>query len=74
MEGQIKCFSEKVKFKEFIITKTLLYEMLKVPGRGHATGNHTLMFLSFTFSLPSPLKIYKQNLKKHYNEILLHIY
>ena len=29
MEGQIKCFSVKVKFKEFIITKPLLYEMLK---------------------------------------------
>ena len=29
MKGQIKCFSEKVKFKEFIITKPLLYEMLK---------------------------------------------
>ena len=29
MEGQIKCFSDKVKFKEFIITKSLLYEMLK---------------------------------------------
>ena len=29
MEGQIKCFSSKVKLKEFIITKTLLYEMLK---------------------------------------------
>ena len=29
MEGQIKCFSDKVKFKEFIITKPLLYEMLK---------------------------------------------
>ena len=29
MEGQIRCLSEKVKFKEFIITKTLLYEMLK---------------------------------------------
>ena len=29
MEGQIKCFSDKVKFKEFIITKHLLYEMLK---------------------------------------------
>ena len=29
MEGQIKCFSDKVKFKEFIITKLLLYEMLK---------------------------------------------
>ena len=29
MEGQIKCFSDKVKFKEFIITKPLLCEMLK---------------------------------------------
>ena len=29
MEGQIKCFSDKVKSKEFIITKPLLYEMLK---------------------------------------------
>ena len=27
MEGQIKCFSDKVKFKEFLITKPLLYEM-----------------------------------------------
>ena len=27
MEGQIKCFPDKVKFKEFIITKPLLYEM-----------------------------------------------
>ena len=29
MEGQIKCFPEKVKLKEFIITKPLFYEMLK---------------------------------------------
>ena len=29
MEGQIKCFPNKVKLKEFIITKLLLYEMLK---------------------------------------------
>ena len=29
MEGQIKCFLEKVKLKEFIITKPVLYEMLK---------------------------------------------
>ena len=29
MEGQIKCFSNKVKLKESIITKPLLYEMLK---------------------------------------------
>ena len=29
MQGQIKCFSDKVKLKEFIITKPLLCEMLK---------------------------------------------
>ena len=29
MKGQIKCFSDKVKFKEFIITKPLFYEMLR---------------------------------------------
>ena len=29
MEGQIKCFPEKVKLKEFIITKPLLHEMLE---------------------------------------------
>ena len=29
MEGQIKCFPGKVNLKEFIITKPLLYEMLK---------------------------------------------
>ena len=29
VKGQIKCFSDKVKFKEFIITNPLLYEVLK---------------------------------------------
>ena len=29
MEGQMKCFPDKVKLKEFIITKPLLYKMLK---------------------------------------------
>ena len=29
MEGQIKCFPHKVKLKEFITTKPLLYEMLR---------------------------------------------
>ena len=28
MEGQIKCFPDKIKLKEFILTKLLLYEML----------------------------------------------
>ena len=29
MEGQIKCLPDKVKLKEFITTKPLLYEILK---------------------------------------------
>ena len=29
MEGKIKCFPDKVKLKEFIITKPSLYETLK---------------------------------------------
>ena len=29
MGEQIKCLSDKVKLKEFIITKPLLYQMLK---------------------------------------------
>ena len=29
MEGKIKSFSDKVKLNKFIITKPLLYEMLK---------------------------------------------
>ena len=29
MEGQIKCLPDKVKLKEFTITKPLLYEMLE---------------------------------------------
>ena len=29
MEGQIKCFPDKVKLKEYIIIKLLVHEMLK---------------------------------------------
>ena len=29
MEGQIKCFPDKVRLKELIITQPLLYAMLK---------------------------------------------
>ena len=27
----------------------------QIPSRGHARGNHTLIFLSLSFSFPSPL-------------------
>ena len=38
----------------------------QVPGEGYTRGNHTLMFLSHSFSLPSPLSKNKQirSLKK----------
>ena len=29
MEGRVKCFPDKVKLKEFVITKPSLHEMLK---------------------------------------------
>ena len=29
VQGQMKCFPDKIKLKEFIITKPLLYDMLK---------------------------------------------
>ena len=40
----------------------------QVPSWGHVKGNHTLMFLSLSFSLPFPLskqinKIFKKNMK-----------
>ena len=38
MEGQIKCFSDKIKLKEFIITKPLSYEMLSSPSTYHMKG------------------------------------
>ena len=36
----------------------------QVPRRGHGRGNHTLMFLSISFSLPSPLSKKIKYLKK----------
>ena len=36
----------------------------QVPSRGHVRGNHTLMFLSLSFSFPSSLSENKHNLKK----------
>ena len=39
MEEQIKCFPDKVKLKEFIITKPLLYEMLRKRRRSKAMNS-----------------------------------
>ena len=36
----------------------------QVPSRGHVKGNHTLMFLSLSFSLPSTLSKNNKSLKK----------
>ena len=35
--------------------RALAWFVGQVPSRGHIRGNHTLMFLSSSFSLPSPL-------------------
>ena len=35
----------------------------QIPSREHAKGNHTLMFNSLSFSLPSPLSKNKYNIK-----------
>ena len=43
MEEQIKCFPDKVKFKEFTITKPLLYEMLKDLGTNNFIGRNDLL-------------------------------
>ena len=37
----------------------------QVPSRGYVRGNHTLMFLALSFSLPSPVSKNKLNLKKY---------
>ena len=40
-----------------------------VPSRGSMSGKHTLMFLSFSFSFPSPLSKNKINKKYFKNKI-----
>ena len=40
MKGWIKCFPDKVKLKEAIITKSLLYEMLETYLRKEEDQNH----------------------------------
>ena len=61
MEGQIKCFPDKVKLKEFIITKPLLYEMLK--GNKMKTVN-SKMTMNSQLSTTEPKKQTKKKLSK----------
>ena len=42
MEGQIKCFPDKVNLKEFIITQPLLYEMLSKEKEKIKTMNNKM--------------------------------
>ena len=66
MEGQIKSFTDKVKLKEFIITKPLLYEMLKgltyLKKRMMIKNTYSKMTTNSQLSTTEPKK--KQKLSK----------
>ena len=57
MEGQIKCFPDKAKLKEFIITKPLLYEMLKDLPKKRKIKNMNSKMTTHSYQ--------QLNLKKH---------
>ena len=68
MEGQIKCFSDKVKLKEFTITKPLLYEMLKGLTKKRKIKNmNSKMTTNSQLLTTEPKK--KKNLSKHNHRI-----
>ena len=60
MEGQIKCFSDKVKFKEFIITRSLLYEMLKDLSKKKLKNMNNKMTTNSQLSTNEPKRKGKQ--------------
>ena len=60
IEGQMKCFPDKVKLKGFIITKPLLYEMLKYKKK-IKTVNIKLETKSQPSIIESKIKLNKQN-------------
>ena len=64
MEGQIKCFPDKVKLKEFIITKPLFYEMLKGLKKKVKTMNSKMTTNSPLSTPESKKKNKTQNLKQ----------
>ena len=53
MEGQIKCFPDKVKLKEFILTKPVLCEMLK----GHLSKKKKIKSMNSTMTTNSQLSV-----------------
>ena len=61
MDRQIKCFPDKVKLKEFIITQCLLYEMLKgVPKKKKIKNMNSKMTTNSQLSINEPKRKEKQ--------------
>ena len=54
MKGQIKCFPDRKKLKEFISTKPLLYEMLKGLKK-----NKNIKTMNIKMTINSPLSTIK---------------
>ena len=63
MEGQIKCFPDKIKLKEFIITKPLLHELLNLSKKKKIKNMNSKMTTDSQLSTTDPKK-QKQNLNK----------
>ena len=66
MEGQIKNFPDKKELKEFIITKPLLYEMLKGLFKKKVKTINNKMTIN-TYLLIIESKIQKENIKNKKN-------
>ena len=67
MEGQIKCFPDKVKLKVFIITKPILYEMLKglIKKKKKMKTMNSKMTTNSQLSTAEPKNKYKNKLSKN---------
>ena len=65
IKGQIKSFPDKRKLKEFIITKLLLYEMLKGPKKKNIkTTNNKLARNTYLSTIESKNKLSKQEAQR----------
>ena len=51
----IECQPANQRVAGLIPSQAHAWVVGQVPNGGHVRGNHTLMFLSLSFSLPSPL-------------------